>query len=391
MRLVPTVLTLAVLFSGPAAWAQQQPNPNQPTTPVDPNLPPVTPPGGGPGGMPGGMPGGGGVTNPTATGVCEVRGQMLAPSDFGIQAGLPLADMSAVRLADGRVRLYMFGQGRGVVSAVSTAPDGLSFIPEAGARLGDGSGMPRAVVTRDGNTRLFFISGDGIKSALSTDGLNFTVEPGFRITKEQAGFIDTVGGTGFEATSGASVVSLPDGRYRMYFSDLPRPGTTPGGHRVKSAVSTDMLTWTMEEGVLMGTGAATMTATAEHPFALPNPDGSVTLYYGKFSGPGLGAAEGLYFSTAADGLTFTTETLGVFFGNDPDALRLVDGTLMVYYGLFDSAIGGTINAAVCPDPTAPAAVTTPTLPEAPVDQPAPVPADPPVAAPAGRIRPILAP
>jgi len=281
-----------------------------------------------------------------ATGACTIVGPLLGPSDFGIAAGLPLADASSVLLPDGRLRMYIFGQGRGVVSAVSVSPDGTSFVPEAGNRLPDGSGMPRAVANPAGGWRLYFTSGNGIKSAVSTDGLTFTVEGGFRITAETAGFT----GTTVSATSGATVIRLADGRYRMYFSDLPRPGDPPGGHRIKSAVSTDQVQWTMEEGVRVGPGAPMLTESAEHPFALGNPDGSTTLYYGRFTGGGSATVEGLYHSTSADGLTFETDTYDVFFGNDPDAVRLADGTLVMYYGQFDPQVGGTINLARCPEP-----------------------------------------
>ena len=182
---------------------------------------------------------------PTGTGACTIHGPVLGPTDFGVAAGAVLADTSGVRLADGRVRLYTFAQGRGIVSAVSITTEGLSFAPETGARLPDGSGMPRVVGLPDGRVRLFYTSGDGIKSAISTDGLTFTLEPGFRITAEAAGF----SGTNVRATSGATVTTLADGRFRMYFSDLPRPGDPPGNHLVKSAVSTDMLAWTVEAGV----------------------------------------------------------------------------------------------------------------------------------------------
>ena len=292
----------------------------------------------------------------TAAGACTIVGPLLGPTDFGVAAGLPLADTSAVLLPDGRVRMYMFAQGVGIVSAVSVGADGASFIPEAGARLPDGSGMPRAVALASGGWRLFYINGGGIQSAVSTDGLNFTVEDGFRITAEAAG----VGSSTAGATSGATVVRLTDGSYRMYFSDLPRPGDAPGGHWIKSAVSTDQLSWTVEDGIRLGPGASVLTDSAEHPFALANPGGSVTLYYGKFTGPGSATTEGLYESTSADGLTFETETYDVFFGNDPDALRLTDGSLVVYYGQFDAAIGGTINLARCTDPGAGTATPTPT-------------------------------
>lgn len=278
-------------------------------------------------------------------GACTIVGPLLGPTDFGVRAGEVLADTSAARLEDGRVRLYIFAQGRGIVSAISLTPEGASFVAEAGTRLPDGSGMPRVVARPGGGWRLFYTSGNGIRSAVSTDGLTFTVESGFRVTAEAAGF----GGTTAGATSGATVTRLADGRYRMYFSDLPRPGDPPGGHRIKSAVSTDQLAWTVEDGVRLGPGAPVLTDSAEHPFALANPDGSVTLYYGKFAGAGAAGPEGLYQSTSIDGLTFEQETYDVFFGNDPDALRLVDGTLVLYYGQFDPQVGGTVNLARCTD------------------------------------------
>lgn len=289
----------------------------------------------------------------SAAGICEISGPVLTPANFGIAAGAVLADVSTTILADGRIRMYAFGQGRGVVSAVSVSPDGLSFVPEEGSRLPDGSGMPRIMGDPVGGYRLFFTSGDGIKSALSADGLTFTEEAGFRISKQQAGFTDATGT--LQALSGATVVAVPTGGYRMYFSDLPRPGETPGGHRIKSAVSPDMVDWTMEAGVRVGPGAELLTDSAEHPFALAHPDGQVTLYWGKFGPSATGAAEGLYQSTSADGLTFATERLSVFFGNDPDLLRRADGTLLAYYGGFDPVIGGTVNVAACPDPAAPPA------------------------------------
>ncbi len=289
----------------------------------------------------------------SATGLCEISGPVLSPADFNVEAGQPVADVTTTMLPDGRIRIYAFAQNQGIRSAVSVAPDGLSFVPEAGARLPDGAGMPRIVGDPIGGYRLFFISGDGIQSALSADGLTFAAEAGFRITKEAAGFTDATGV--LQPLSGTSLVAVPTGGYRMYFSDLPRPGDTPGGHRVKSAVSPDMVNWVVEPGVRVGEGAPVLTDSAEHPFVLPHPDGSVTLYFAKF-GPTAGGVEGVYQSTSTDGLTFTTEELAVYGGNDPDLIRRADGTLLMYYGGFDPIIGGTVSVAACPDPAAPPAI-----------------------------------
>lgn len=290
-----------------------------------------------------------------AAGACTVVGPLLGPSDFDVPAGQPVADATGALLPDGRVRLYMYAQNRGIVSAISLTSEGASFTPESGTRLPDGSGMPRVVPNPSGGWRLYFASGDGIKSAVSADGLTFTIERGFRVTTEAAGFTETT----VSATTGPTLIRLTDGRYRMYFSDLPRPGDPPGGHRIKSAGSSDQLSWTVEPGIRLGPGAAVLTESAEHPFALANPDGSTTLYYGKFTGGGGSSPEGLYHSTSADGLTFELERYDVFFGNDPDVLRLSDGTVALYYGQFSPQVGGTINLARCPDPAAGAAVHRP--------------------------------
>lgn len=316
-------LFMLLLLATPAVSSAQMPG-VPPLDPVDPSLP----------------------TPAAGTGICTIRGQLLSPADFGLPPGEVVADATALLLADGRVRLYMFAQGLGVVSAVSVAADGLAFVPEEGVRLPDGSGMPRVVALPDGRVRLFYTSGGGIKSAISADGLAFAPEDGFRLTAREAGF----GESFTAATTGPTVVRLPDGRYRMYFSDLPRPGDPPGNHRVKSAISSDMLTWRVENGVVLGPGAHPLAGSAEHPFALQNTDGSVTLYYGKYGETGAGQPEGLYQTTADDGVTFAEETLAVAFGNDPDAVRLADGTLALYYGQFDPERGGTINVAACPEP-----------------------------------------
>ncbi len=350
MRIASTHPFLAMAVSAILAAPVFAQTPATPTPPPATGAPPLgTPPAGTPA-----TPGTHAPAAATATGVCTISGPVLTPSDFGVAAGQPVADVSTTLLADGRIRLYAFAQGQGIRSAVSVSADGLSLVPEAGSRLPDGTGMPRIVGGPVGGYRLFFISAGGIGSATSADGLTFTVEPGLRISAAQAGLRDATGA--LQSLSGGSMVNLPDGRYRMYFSDLPVPGTTPGGHRVMSAVSTDMITWEVEPGIVLGDGAAVLTDSAEHPFALPHPDGSVTLYYGKFSlTPGV--VEGTYFSTAADGRTFTTETLAVFGGNDPDAIRRQDGTLLLYYGGFDPLIGGTVSVAACPDPAASAAAS----------------------------------
>ena len=95
--------------------------------------------------------------------------------------------------------------------------------------------------------------------------------------------------------TGPGVVKLKNGTYKMYFSDLPIPGEGVKAHYIRSASSTDTVTWTVDSGVRVGTGAPTLTGNAEHPCAYVNADGSVTIFYFR------NTDFKLYQSTASDG------------------------------------------------------------------------------------------
>ena len=125
----------------------------------------------------------------------------------------------------------------------------------------------------------------------------------------------------------------------MYFSELDRPGTAIIPLPMKSATSTDMLTWTMDSGVRIGPGA-TLSGSAAHPTAIANSDGSVTVFYFRNSDMRL------YASTATDGLTFSSETAVLSSAADPDIVTLPSGGLRMYYNWFDPATGAyTVSSA----------------------------------------------
>ncbi len=235
--------------------------------------------------------------------------------------------------------MYVFAQGIGVVSAVSN--DGISFTEEPGRRLPEGgSGQPRIFQLPDGRWRLYTTQTDAIVSFVSDDGLDFVEEPGYRITASEAGL---------DSLSSPALIEFAPGQYRMYYSNLARPGEGPGGKKVGSAVSTDLLTWTVEEGFRLGVGAGILTDSAEHPFPVKAADGSIYLFYGKFTGPGT-SQEGLYRAVSDDGLTFREETYtGLSMGNDPDILVGAEGEHLLYYGNFRPDVGGMILAAKCSD------------------------------------------
>jgi len=341
-------LILAVLSISACAGqvpVGNQPNPiGQPQSTVDPKLPPMDgnqppppvngtplpPPSDGnnpaPADNPAPMPI---VAQTFPVTVWNYQGVTLQPSDVGVDTGKPVADQSAIELPDGRVRLYFFAQNKGVMSAISS--DGLKFAAEAGLRLPDGNGMPRAVVLADKRIRLYFITSDGVGSAISDDGLTFTIEPGVRINSR-----DTV----LPKLSGVSVVATDTG-YRAYFSDLPIPGTGPKAHAIYSATSSDGLTWQVEPDPRIGasdiSAPSAMAISAEHPFVLREKDGSYTMYFAR--------NQSIWTATSADGLTWSNEQNSLVAGNDPDVLVHSNGTRSLYYGDFRPSIGGYLLVA----------------------------------------------
>ncbi len=141
-------------------------------------------------------------------------------ADTFSSTGKQVADVTAVRLADGRVRLYAFVAPDGIRSAISTDGTGTRFVAEPGRRITWApGGQTRAYKLSDGRVRLFYLDGGSIKSRSRSDGLSFTDE-GVRITTAAAGF----------EPGGLSIVKVGSG-YRGYFSNLEKPGDTANAGR----------------------------------------------------------------------------------------------------------------------------------------------------------------
>jgi hypothetical protein len=239
-----------------------------------------------------------------------------------------MADTTSLLLNDGRWRMFLFA-GSGYGSAISS--DGLTFTMEPGNRLPNGFGHSRVMRLTDGRVRMFSISQDGISSLISTDeGMTFTLE-GQSVSAGQAGL---------SALSGPGIARTADGRWRMYFSELDRPGAAVVPLPMKSAWSTDLTVWTMDPGVRIGPGA-TLSGSAAHPAAFTNSNGSVTVLYFR------NADLRLYSATSTDGLTFTTETAILNQAADPDVVTLPGGGgLRMYYNWFDAGTGAyTVSSA----------------------------------------------
>lgn len=283
------------------------------------------------------------ATPASAAGFVDL-GRVLTPTDFGRPSGSIIGDPTGVLLPDGRIRLFVYVEGQGVWRAVSTDAEGTAFrvegacllVPDAATNtMGTPWGEPR-VVTIPGGLRMFYMQDRGIASATSTDHVIWRQESGLRITAAQAGV---------RATTTGSLVPLPRGGYRMYFSELRDNPSNPATV-MKSATSPDQVAWTMDPGVRVGPGAPFLDQNATDPFAIGNADGSVTAWYfvQVASGSAFQGTPGLYAATSTDGLEFRTSTLTGIPGGNPNVIVRADGVRMMYLSSTDPAAGPGIRA-----------------------------------------------
>lgn len=246
------------------------------------------------------------------------------------QLNSPIADVGVLRLNNGQWRMFIPTNTSEIRSAIS--PDGLAFTVESGVRFFPGFG-PRVVRLDDGRVRMFYTGGTptpGFSSAISSDeGMTWTNE-GLRLTAAAVG----------EARIITPGVVRFGGAWHAYFSDSTEG--FPATHTIHSATSTDMLTWTVDPGFRLGPGKPL--AGGLHPTAFVNDDGTVSLFYGR-EGAFLESAFYIWTSRSNDGLTFTTETRLDSLGkaNDPEIVR-VGGALRMYYDWGDTTSGVIYSA-----------------------------------------------
>lgn len=262
-------------------------------------------------------------------------------------AGFPntvLANPSVLRLNNGQYRMLVTGgtDPTGILSA--TSPDGLTWTFESGRRVASSGdcGHVRAFRLDDGRVRVYCRNAGGILSYISSD-------EGLTLTPEGTGLMISNAQVGAARLSTGGIVRTKDNRWRMYFSDDSAPGASANAIAMKiySAVSTDLLNWTVESGVRIGP-TATASASATHPSAVTNADGSVSVAYTNFSTPG---ASGTWVATSADGLTFTKDVYTTLPGFDPDIV-IMNGTTRIYYNIGDNTTGtvysGVLSGALSP-------------------------------------------
>lgn len=282
----------------------------------------------GPTGGPTGGPTTGPTTPPSSAGSTTVKpvkpkwttaGTALSAATFGSSKG-QVADPSAIRLPNGKVRLFAFVADEGVRSATSTTASGTTFIADAAKPIPwTMAGQPRIVPLGGNSMRLYYLSNGSINAARSVDGgLTFTDE-GPVITTEQAGF-----------EPGGLTVIKHRGTYRGYFSNLEKPGVS-APRVIRTATSPDMLHWTM--GPVITQEAGSISGGGSHPFATIDKKGRIALYY---SGD-RGSYYGILVSISTNGVRFVRERSVMDRGGDGDLITAGKSGSLMYYG---ADIGG---------------------------------------------------
>jgi len=269
-------------------------------------------------------------------------------------------NVAVIPLPDGRYRMY-FASPSGETSSAeggasfatnviksAISSDGRSFQTEEGIRL-EGS-MPSIIKLSDGKWRMYFAkqiateqsegstSPNAIYSAVSSDGLNWSVKKGIRLSP--GGEFDP------DNVVHPSVIALPQGGYRMYYDGEVTKTEQEFTWRILSATSPNGLTWAKDEGVRVDVGKSPLEADLVfNSHAKYNElTGTYELYFSvqrkiateqsEDNTSALGS--GIYLATSTDGLLFSDPIVqltpksesGQF--QDPFVLEFPEGKRMYF-------------------------------------------------------------
>jgi len=274
------------------------------------------------------------------------HGIILRAKDVGLNTqGVGWGDPTAIILPDGRIRLYVLAERHGIRSLISS--NGLEFELEKGTRIQAPVSHPEISRNPAGGYRLFYGSDEQSKSAISNDGLSFKVEPGSR-------FSASVIGT--PTVSPISYYDTKQGFFRGYVSDLPSHGAGPQMHGIYSLLSEDLVHWQLEGLVIGGKGEkgvrpkeikresqVSLSMSAEAPSVYDHGDGTADIYFCfNMLSPNLGGPTAI-FKTTVNGKNYSKPKL-IVSGCDPNVIQLKNGTFVMYYGDYDPKEGGYVLA-----------------------------------------------
>ena len=222
-----------------------------------------------------------------------------------------------VRTADGRYRAYFMDRGA-ILSAVSEG--GRRFKIEEGVRV-DG-GHPAVMRLKGGRVRIYFspFGEPGLRSAISSDGLDFEVEPGLRLKPAKQGAPDS------EGSIHPSAVRLGDGRTRIYYDAVGESegAFDLGWNGVMSATSDDGLRFTRDRGMRLVADDLPDAGMVWSPF-VRREGRRWALYVSVEASEKPRRNGGIWRLRSRNGLRFARKTQRKFFGVEPGATNVGPG------------------------------------------------------------------
>lgn len=254
----------------------------------------------------------------------------------GIYDSVAAVSPEIIKLDNGKYKMYYGGSDSSksrILSAIST--DGINWTKESGIRIDPGTAQaatyPSIIELPNGSFRIYFVENPNggnnvyIRSAISTDGVNWSKENGKRIN--YGGTYDFIG------ASTPEVLQLANGSYRMYYCGVDASWK----YRIISAWSSNGISWVKESGIRINVGGTYDSVVAFFPSVFVTVDGRYIMYY---AGGNDYTTKKILSATSEDGLLWTKEsgirldkgglhdTLSV---STPEVIKLSDDKIQLDY------------------------------------------------------------